>query len=194
MTTVVRVQPRPSKGITDLFLTLPSCALSTCPGSPAGVSQLPGLNPKVTPLVVNGHAPLSDLSCTTLVRSSGLVSCPALSQIKPHTPLLVVFFRQFPLNFSLARVLSPGPYSISLPRRSLRTAPRHRHRLLLELQRSLIIFDPLAYVLYHRNRPCTALSPLLLLSESSNFTSRRLITCAPAAPYSLLFRRCAPLE
>lgn len=27
VTTVVRVQPRPSKGITDLFLTLPSCAL-----------------------------------------------------------------------------------------------------------------------------------------------------------------------
>lgn len=115
-TTVVRVQPRPSKGITDLFLTLPSCALSTCPGVPAGVSLLPGLNPKVTPLVVNGHAPLSGLSCTTLVRPSGLVSCPALSQIKPHTPLLVVFFRQFPLNFSLARVLSPGPYSISPPR------------------------------------------------------------------------------
>jgi hypothetical protein len=37
------------------------------------------------------------------------VSCPVLSQIKPHAPLLVVSFRQFPLSFRLATILSPEP-------------------------------------------------------------------------------------
>lgn len=104
-----------SKGITDLL----SPALLRLPaGRPraprARVAPVSGINQ-------TGHPTGQERPCTTLCRISArsprlrpAVSCPVLSQIKPHAPLLVVSFRQFRLSFRLATILSPEPaHSIS---------------------------------------------------------------------------------
>jgi len=102
------------------------------------------------------------------------VSCPALGQINPHTPLLVVSFRQF-LQVSGLRLYYPrSPYTrFPLGHSSLQ--PR-RHRLLQELRRSLIAFDPPAHALDRQTRSGRLLSPRSLLSRSSVFTPRCQIT------------------
>ena len=79
------------------------------PGKSTRIAPVSGINQ-------TGHPTGQERPCTTLCRISPRsprhpppVSCPVLSQIKPHAPLLVVSFRQFRLSFRLATVLSPEP-------------------------------------------------------------------------------------
>jgi len=50
------------------------------------------------------------------------------------------------------------------------------------LQRYLIIFDPLAFVLDQQGLPGWLLSPLVVFPRSQNFTSRVEVRPAPSAP------------
>lgn len=70
--------------------------------------------------------------------------------------------------------ISPAPCS----------APRCRHRLLLELQRSLITFDPPAFVLDPQIRPSAPPSPPLVRTGSWHFIARLSIPRTPPAPLS----------
>ena len=87
-----------------------------------------------------------------MLAMSGPGKFPVLSQIKPQALRLVVPFRQFLLSFSLATILPPEPrlkdFSSGAERviKNPRPIPS-RHRLLLRLQRYLIVFDPLTFVL-----------------------------------------------
>ena len=82
-----------------------------------------------------------------------LVSFPGLSQIKPQAPRLVVPLRQF-LQVSALRPYSPrnpntliSPMEQANPKKMIHSPVPSRHRLQLRLQRYLIVFEPLTFVL-----------------------------------------------
>jgi hypothetical protein len=96
-----------------------------------------------------------------------------LSQIKPHTPLLVVSSRQS-LQVSPLRAYYPRhPHTQFLPARA-HTQTR-RQSLLSELQRYLIDFDPPTSVPRRRLTPRALPPPRLVQPGSSHFTSRPTI-------------------
>lgn len=83
---VLRVPPTTSEGITDLLSPAPPAPLGAC----LRISPVPALEHRVAPPVSSDHAPLLRASRLRSQPRLALVSCPALSQIKPHNPLLVV--------------------------------------------------------------------------------------------------------
>ena len=111
---VARVQPRTSKGITDLLLpqtslrlgvkvplrSIPRFRRNDLLFSRLRSRSLTDLTRQITPPTKNGHAPppiesRKSYQSVNPYYCLDLVSFPVLSQIKPQAPLLVVPFRQF---------------------------------------------------------------------------------------------------
>ncbi len=95
---------------------------------------------------------MKELSFCHSLPCPDLVSFPVLSQIKPQAPLLVVPFRQF-LQVSALRPYSPQNPKTLLSLKVLaafiyiQLPIPSRHRLLSRLQRYLIVFDNLTFIL-----------------------------------------------
>ncbi len=113
-----------------------------------------------------------------------LVSFPALGQIRPQAPRLMVLFRQFLQVSDLCPYYPQNPYTFisGWISQSIALQDPSRHSLQSGLRRYLIVFDTLTFVLCRRKHFRQMLSLLLVFDRSKNFTSRGQVLISLNAP------------